>query len=354
MVTLHQLAEMAGISIMSVSRALRDMPGVSSETRTRIKALADQYHYRPNMRAHGQLSGSSRLLGCILPSTTNSHFGRILRGVMQQALYEGYQVIGVEAHTDMQAMCAALYNLIDHRVDAVLLASVSADPLPSKLLLTLRSHNIALVSLDSTIVAQPVDEVMLDEEQLADAAVQYLVSLGHRRVGYFGVDQACGRFGRVAALHRSFQRYGLSQDWFVCHHLTTPFAFIETTMRCATAYHQLVQQTFLDLMRSLTPPTALIVTDEEAATVVHQTASQYSIAVPQQCSLLSYADFHWAPLLSPPLTTMDLHPEEIGRQGVASAIARRQAYDDDTSLQKATIKVAGTVIPRATCAPPPE
>jgi LacI family transcriptional regulator len=336
---------------MSVSRALRDQPGVSEETRARIKALAVQYHYYPNHSAYGQFTGCSRLLGCIVPHMTSPYYARMLRGVMAQAQANGYAIVSLESGEERSAVQSALHTLLEHRVDAVIMACPQT-PLPKKVAVALRSHNIACVYLNATPEGLPMDVVLLDEDQLAQTAVQYLYRLDHRRISYFGDAQPSGRRGRYTALQHAFRQHGLS--W----HYQVPLAgagsqFSSGNKTAITEFHRHIQHTARSLMQMTAPPTAIIVSDEETAVIVHQTVKALGLAIPQQLSLLSYVDFNQAPFLCPPVTAMELHPEEIGRQGVLCALARWQAYADDASVPPAQIKISGEIIARGSCAPAP-
>jgi DNA-binding LacI/PurR family transcriptional regulator len=353
MTSLRHLAELAGVSEMSVSRALRDVPGVSAETRARIKALAEEYHFRPDLRARGQLSGNSRILGCILPSITYGFYARMLNGVLRQAVQDDYRVITFQTYSDPQETLAAIYHLIDQRVDALLLNSVHPEPLSRKVMAAMRSHHMALVSLDATPTALPVDEVRLDEEHLAESAVEYLYELGHRRIGFLGVDRMLGRKLRLAALQRSFQHRGLTTDYFTEPTATSLEAFHVPSAgfkallgRCASA--------FLGIMQSPVPPTALIVSSEPIIVHIHQTALRHGITIPQQLSLLGYVDFDLACILTPAVTTVGLQPEEIGRQAVIQAITRREARAKGEELPPVLIKVPGTIAVRESCGPAPK
>ncbi len=78
MVSVRKFASLAGVSPMTVSRALREQPGVGETLRTRIQALAEQYHYHPNRLTHGVMTGATRTLGCVLPSMQLSFYNRLL------------------------------------------------------------------------------------------------------------------------------------------------------------------------------------------------------------------------------------------------------------------------------------
>src|SRR5690242_3743330 len=121
--TIRQLAKLAGVSICTVSKALRDDPRLRPETIQRIKALAAQYHYHPNRLTQGLFSGKSNTIGCIVPEVTSTFHARILRGVMEGALSASCHVITLETHNQLLRTIAALHSCIERRVDGVLIAS---------------------------------------------------------------------------------------------------------------------------------------------------------------------------------------------------------------------------------------
>ena len=304
MVSIRKLAAIAGVSPMTVSRAVRNLPGVGEPTRGRILALAEQYHFHPNQVMPGVTTGSSRTLGCILPNIRYSFYNRLLSGILQQAYQAEYRIIVLETHSDPERTRLALHSLIEHRVEGVMIDSEHPMLLSSELLFTLQSNGLMPLCLDSTPSAHPVHAVLSDEGQMAELAVGYLHALGHRTIAYLGTlphGRGVGRTERPAAVQRALRRYGVPQDYL--------FDPLPAEYYGQSPDHQLpiiaapVAQLFTQLMTAAVPPTAFITPSEMIATYLLQLAHRHGLRVPDQLSVLCMGNAELAELLLPPLTT---------------------------------------------------
>ncbi len=336
--TIRQLAQLAGVSICTVSKALRDDPRLRPETIQRIKELAAQYHYHPNRLAQGLISGKSKALVCIVPEVTSTFHARLLRGVMAGAYAASFHVITIETHNQLLKTVAALHACIEQRVEGVLIASEHYAPLPQEIMLELRQHQIGIVGLDATLFATPVDLVRTDEDALARIAVDYLLQLGHRSIAYVGPLPDGPLIDRSLALARVFREHHLSR----VHFLDTQ----------TDQFRQFNADQVLDgLLHAPLPPTAVIVWQDLLAARLLQQAILRGIAVPATLSIISCANYEVAELTVPPLTSIEQFPEEIGRQAVA-LLLRHLKEDEQAYAPGETIIVQPQLVVRGSCAPP--
>ncbi len=336
--TIRQLAQIAGVSICTVSKALRNDPRLRPETIERIKALATQYHYHPNRLTQGLISGKSKTLVCIVPEVTSTFHARVLRGVMAGAFAASFHVITVETHNQLLKTVAALHACIEQRVEGVLIASEHYAPMPQEIILELRNHQIGIVGLDATLFETRVDLVRTDEDALARIAVEYLLQSGHRTIAYVGPLPDGPLIDRSLALSRVFR----------AHHLSRVH-FIDTQ---TDQFRQFNAGQVLDcLLHAPLPPTAVIVWQDLLAARLLQEAIMRGIAVPAALSILSCANYEVAELTVPRLTSIEQFPEEIGRQAVALLLRRLEEEDDPCPCGE-TVIVQPQLVVRDSCAPP--
>jgi DNA-binding LacI/PurR family transcriptional regulator len=124
MVRLKDIAERAGVSVMTVSKALRDEPDVSAATKARIKALAEQLGYVPDSTAQGLRTRTSKLFGLAISSPTNPIFSRVLLAIEERAYAMGYELLLAHTHNQPEREEACIRRFLSRRVDGLFIAPV--------------------------------------------------------------------------------------------------------------------------------------------------------------------------------------------------------------------------------------
>src|SRR5512138_363845 len=124
MVRLKDIAERAGVSVMTVSKALRDAADVSPATKTRIKLLAQQMGYVPDSSAQGLRTRTSRLFGLAVPSAADPGFSRVVLAIEQGAYEMGYDVLLAQTLEIVEREEACIRRFLSRRVDGLFIAPV--------------------------------------------------------------------------------------------------------------------------------------------------------------------------------------------------------------------------------------
>lgn len=337
MTTIRKLAQLAGVSIGTVSRALRDDPRLRAETCARIQELAALHQYRPNRLTQRLISGKSQTIGIILPTVTSTFHARILRGVLEEAFASSFHVIPVETHNQLLKTRAAIHALIEQRVEGLLIASEHYAGIPREAVLELWGQGVVPIGIDATRFDSPIDQVRTDEEQLAAMAVDYLLGLGHRDIAYLGPLPAGRLIDRALAVHHALQRKGLSTAYF-----------LDTL---TDDYLQFDAGAVLARLLAL-PVTAVIAWEDRIAAKLLQQAADDAVEIPRALSVLGCANFDIAELSRPRLTTIEQFPEEMGRQAVKLLLRRLADGPDRDHRHTETLAIQPRLIPRASCAPP--
>lgn len=338
MPSIRQLAEIAGVSHMTVVRALRDDSCVKPETRMRIKALAEEYHYRPNRMATSLWTGNSRVIGCLVPHLGIPFCARIMRGVLEAADELGLHVISGETRQSMDTILMRLHGLVEQRVDGVILFGGVIETLPKSILLELWSNDITPVVLDAMACEGPVCRVVGNGKQMAEAVVTYLMTLGHRH---------------IAALVGG-ARDDESSSWWLLRH-----ALIAHGLDASCLYDdreftdpELVLQQLCTGKRQR--PTALIVwgsCGDGFAIQILKAALTHNIPIPQALSIVGSGNDVTCSSAFPELTSIEGCPEELGRQAVLVIHTRRAA--GLAPQEGVTYTLAGMpyIVERESCAP---
>jgi LacI family transcriptional regulator len=187
-VTIRDVAKLAGVSPMTVSRVINGSPKVTPETRERVEAAIAELHYVPNTLARGLTQSRSGTIGMVVPDLGDPFFTLVLRGAEQVARAAGYRVIVCNTNSEGELEASYVDNLIAHQVDGVLLAPVS--DASKQVTDWMVARGVPFVLLDRAISGVEADIVQGDSVGGARVLVDHLVANGHRRIGHITESQS--------------------------------------------------------------------------------------------------------------------------------------------------------------------
>lgn len=185
MVRLKDIAARVGVSVMTVSKALRDAPDVAATTKTRIKLVAQQMGYVPDSTARGLRTRTTRLFGLIISSTTNPIFARVVFGIEERIHELGYDLLLAHTHNIAEREEAAIRRFLSRRVEGLFISPVYRMEREARIYRELLARRTPVVLLGS-----PADFcagfVCIQSEELSasQAVTRHLLELGHRRIAY--------------------------------------------------------------------------------------------------------------------------------------------------------------------------
>ncbi|HEY3379395.1 MAG TPA: LacI family DNA-binding transcriptional regulator [Armatimonadota bacterium] len=339
--TIRQLAALAGVSIGTVSRALRNDTRISAPTRERVQQLALAYNYQPNRLTQAILTNTSHLLGVLVPDMGYYFWARICKGIHAMAFQESYQVITLETGIELSRIRAGIDALLSLRVDGILLmGSCNTQPVTNEALLGVWSRSIPLLTIDMIPVESEVDRVQCNEEQMAQSAVDYLITLGHQQIAYFGPTSIAQR--RLAAVQRALALRKLDTSLLI----DVPF----TTIKDHSADEATDILTPLLQLRPI--PTAVIAWEDYYALLLMKQCAQRGIRIPHDLSILGYANTRYCLAASPSLTSIEQHPEQLGTEAFHLLLKRMREGIDPANHTPEIRRFEGQLIRRGSCARP--
>src|SRR5437870_6552241 len=180
--TLADIARALGVSKMTVSRAINNHPEISPETRARVLEAAQRMNYRPNQYARALTTNRSYLLGVIVPDLMHSYFAEICRGIESVAKPLGYQNLICSTDEDAANEQVEIGALLP-RTDGLILAS-SAAPGDTKFYRRIIREGAKIVLIDRQLEGLRTPTVTTDDVKVGMLATEYLINLGHRRIGH--------------------------------------------------------------------------------------------------------------------------------------------------------------------------
>lgn len=171
---------------MTVSKALRDAPDISQQTKQKIKKIADELGYVPNFMARSLRNRKTLILGLVISSVTNPFFSRVIMAVEEKAFETGYDLLLAQTYNSIEREEKILTRLMARNVDGILISPVYRLEPVSKVYDELFEKNIPTVLLGHPAdFCQKFPAVVSNDLELSYNATKYLLSLGHRRIAFF-------------------------------------------------------------------------------------------------------------------------------------------------------------------------
>lgn len=305
-VTIAQVAEAAGVSLMTVSRVINNKGDVSDETARRVWQIIDELGYRPSRIARGLARSRTNTIGLVVPDIGNPFFSDIARGVEHRAYAAGYNVFLGNTDEDPQRELALLHSLEDQQVAGLIVCSSRLDD-------TQLAENLArfqtAVLVNRQVAAGSAVSVLVDDAAGGCAAVDLLLQYGHQAVGFLsGPPHSESSRQRRLGYEAAYAHRGLAYDpdW----------------LRASPANVAGGQQAAADLLLAHPELSALFCYNDLVAVGALKACWQAGKTVPQDIAIVGYDDIPLADLILPPLTTCRVPTEQLGQQSIDLLLAQ--------------------------------
>ncbi|HJR07474.1 MAG TPA: LacI family DNA-binding transcriptional regulator [Pyrinomonadaceae bacterium] len=329
---IKDVAREAGVSTATVSHVINKTRYVSDETRARVLAAIERCGYYPNAHARSLASGRSNTLGLIISDISNPFFPELVKSIERAAFERGYDLILSNTNYEPERTSRYVQRLIERKVAGVALMTSELD---GALLGELARRRVCVVFLDLGSAGQCMNNVVVDYGTGIEEAIAHLVALGHREIAFVGgprhlrsAEKRLDAFRASLALHLPGSEPQVYDGDFK----------LEGGQRAARA---LVE-------RGDEMPTAIVVANDMMALGVMQELRERGVEVPRDVSVVGFDDIAFASLAAPPLTTVSLPREELGRRAVEALVASiEHSEQQGTDIHIATHLVARASTGRA-------
>ena len=183
--SLKDLASELGVSIATVSRALRNSPEIGREMQQRVKDLAKKLNYRPNPFAQSLRKEAPKVIGVVVPNLVTHYYAAVLDGIEDEARRAGYSVISANSHEDFEDERQAIDNFIGLHVEGIIacLAQTTTDYSHFE---EISDMGIPLVFFGRTCLTDRFSCVTANGDEAAQMATQHLIDTGSRRIAFIG------------------------------------------------------------------------------------------------------------------------------------------------------------------------
>ena len=310
-VTIKEVAALAGVSPSTVSRTCKDHPSISRQTKEKVRRAMDQLGYEPNFQASSLATQNSRTIGIILPPSEretyeNAFYLEAVRGISilcNQRQYINTVITGKDETELLQVIKTTVRNGLPEGF--IILYSREQDPVVNYLYeegLLYVLVGKAFRNANQTIYVDN-DNVLAGKE-----AAQYLISLGHRKIGYLSGDHSLLYTGD----RKSGYMLALAEN-------NIPFRpeYCVETSFLPGAENPVLRE----LLSRSDRPTAFVASDDILASYLERLCVEMNIAVPKELSVISFNNSLFARMTKPPLTSIDINSFQLGSEAAAQMIS---------------------------------
>ena len=329
MVTLRDVANLAGVSTATVSAVVNSSTYVSPKLTSRVKAAMKELDYSPNEVARSLKNKSTRTLGLIIPHISH-FFTALIKGVENTVNDEGYTLVLCSNHGNILREKETIKMLKAKRVDGLIMAAVGEG---EAYLESCLGIGLPIVFVDRIPAPGRIDVVVCDNFQGAYDAVSHLIQLGHQRIGAI-LDRA--------GLYTSRERMAGFKQALADHHLHVDPLLIREGNATVESAHEHGK----NLINLGNPPTAIFAVNNQTIIGLMKALSQEGLVCPRDISVVGFDDVEWADYFSPRLTTVALPSFEVGHRAAKLLIKR---LTTKASFAPETVTLKTSLVVRDSC-----
>lgn len=329
---LREIAENFGVSINTVSRALRDKSGVSEELRTKIKEYAEENHYVPNSLGSGLRGKSTNLIGIIIADFYNPAYFDEIQVIESIATEMGFNIIVCNSreNIDVERNCVKL--MIEKRVNGVLIVPCGYEPgTPPNDYSILSEFGIPFVIMRRYIANKDYDCVKFDNFTKGQQAVNYLVSKGHRRILHLiPTSTNTSVIDRIKGYRKAYESNGLALDESL---------LVQCDISSIVEMEKLVSK----ILKNEINFTAICTYNDLMALGAMKALYAQNIKIPEQIAVMGTDDIKNADISLVPLTTLHASGADIGTHAMRLLADK---MDGKQSEQPIIVNLPSTLIER--------
>ena len=307
---MKDIAAELGISVATVSRALKDSPMISKQRREMIQKFAREHDFRPNAVAESlrqSRTRSQRIIGVVVPELKHFFFSAVLSGIEEEAAKHGYLVIAAQSQESYEREVAICDMMITNRICGTIV-SQAKNTHKYDHFTKLQNENIPLVFCDRICTGIDASRVVVDDYHGAFTAVKHLIDTGCRRIAF------CGSSVKLEIMKNRLNGY---RDALLQHNMEIDESLI---LECdnRSMSEQVIPQV---LARDDRPDGFFAINDDTAVGVIH-VAKQCGLRVPEDVSVCGFTNGERALACDPMLTTIDQRGPELGKQAADILISQ--------------------------------
>jgi len=296
-VRMKDIAEDLGVSLMTVSKALRNHSDVAEETRRRVCQRARELGYEPNLIARSLAGHRSFLIGLVVPDLMHSFFAEVAKGIERKLAPLGYQIVICSSGENTETELREIKLLLARKVDGLIIASAS--PRASRSMVELLEGGKAhYVLIDRVVLNMKANYVGVKDDAIGALATQHLIEQGCTRIAHLSGPMVSTGRGRLRGYHRALAKHGLK----------VPPGYV-----ISGGYQDSAGNAAMQRLLQLKPrPDGVFCYNDPVASGAIRAILEAGLDIPGDIAVVGAGDVHYSDMLRVPLSTINQSSFQIG------------------------------------------
>jgi len=311
-VTLKDIARDLGVSVITVSKALRNHSDISEQTKARVLKRVQELNYRPNLSARALVTGRTNLIGFVIPDLLHSFFSEVVRAVSLSLRNSGYTLVVTSSEQDPKIERQAVEQLIARRVDILLIASTHWTV---EMFRRIEEAGIPYILIDRSFVGLAAHFVGVNDEEVGGLATQHLIDTGCKRIAHIGGPALSTMLGRLEGYKRALAK----------NHIPFDPDIVMSTDRVEEIGDAAGYNAAQILLGQNPRPDGIFCYNDIAAYGAISAILDAGLRVPEDVSVIGCGNLLYNKFLRVPLTSVDQQTANIGQRAAKLALQLLEA-----------------------------
>jgi LacI family transcriptional regulator len=307
-VRMKDIAQELGVSVVTVSKALRSHSDISLETRTRILRKAKELNYRPDLGARALVTGRTAMMGLVVPSLVHPFFSYLARGLSGTLRKRGYTLVISSSEEDGKIERQHIEQLMARRVDALLVASIQRS---TEIFRRVEKSGIPYILIDRSFDGLAANFVGVNDEQVGIIATEHLLEAGRKTIAHIGHAGMSSTLGRHHGYQKALARHGADPGpAYIVNRIESDPTSEAAGFRAARK-----------LLKLKPRPDGIFSYNDSVAIGAMKAIIDTGLRVPEDVALVGCGNYHFDDFLRVSLTSVDQQNMLLGQRAAALAIS---------------------------------
>lgn len=298
-IKLSDIAKRLNVSNVTVSKALRGHPDISSNTVKKIKEVAKELGYVPNFMARNLSSKNSKMIGVIVPKISHLFYSAVIESIYDTAFENGYEIVLAVSQENAEREMVHIQSLLSMRVDGLII-SVSEETIDYSIFETVRKMGLPMTFIDRVIPLREFNSIVLDDYAGAVMATEQAINVGYRKLGHIGGYQHTniGR-DRLKGFKDTLKRHDIP---------IYPEKIVLGGFGEEDGY-----KGFMKLYNSGNLPEFILAVSFPVALGMNKAAQELGLKIPKDFDIICFGNSVVSQFMSPKITMVDQSAISLGR-----------------------------------------
>jgi LacI family transcriptional regulator len=304
---MKDIAQELGVSVVTVSKVLRNHSDISLETRERVLRAMKEQNYRPNLAARALVTGRSFIVGLVVPDLVHPFFGVVAKGLSKALRRKDYNLVLASSEEDPVLEREEIEQMLARRVDAIAVASSQTS---TESFQRIEEHGTPFILIDRKFPGLEANFIGVDDEAVGVQVTEHLIQAGCRRIAHIGGPGVSTAIGRLEGYRLALQNHGLEiRD-----------EYIISRERGDEASDASGREAMEKLLQLNPRPDGIFCYNDPTALGAMKAILEVGLRVPEDIAVAGCGNVQYSDFLRVPLTSIDQDSESIGAHAAELAL----------------------------------